>query len=75
MTSHRRDVVVISFMIGTRKFTRSFRAILMSGRVEAFALATRSPNLNGYAERWVRSVKEECLAKVNLFGERSLRGR
>src|SRR5215467_1131827 len=32
-----------------------------------------SPNLNAYAERWVRSVKEECLCKVILFGERSLR--
>jgi hypothetical protein len=29
--------------------------------------------LNAYAERWVRSVKEECLSKVVLFGERSLR--
>jgi putative transposase len=55
------------------KFTRSLRAILMSGRVEALALPARSPNLNAYAERWVRSVKEECLCKVILFGERSLR--
>jgi hypothetical protein len=55
------------------KFTRSFRAILMSGRVEALELPSRSPNLNAYAERWVRSVKEECLSKVILFGERSLR--
>ena len=30
-------------------------------------------NLNAYAERWVRSVKEECLSKIVLFGERSLR--
>ena len=28
---------------------------------------------NAYAERWVRSVKEECLSKIILFGERSLR--
>src|SRR3982074_857543 len=55
------------------KFTRSFRDILMSGRVEPLALPARSPNLNAYAERWVRSVKEECLSKVILFGERSLR--
>ena len=55
------------------KFTRSFRAILVSGRVEPLALPARSPNLNAYAERWVRSVKEECLSKVILFGERSLR--
>jgi putative transposase len=55
------------------KFTRSFRAIIASGRVEPLALPARSPNLNAYAERWVRSVKEECLSRVILFGERSLR--
>ena len=55
------------------KFTRSFRAIIASGRVKPLALPARSPNLNAYAERWVRSVKEECLSKVILFGERSLR--
>ena len=49
------------------KFTRSFRAILVSGRVKPLALPARSPNLNAYAERWVRSVKEECLSKVILF--------
>jgi hypothetical protein len=54
------------------KFTRSFRVIIGSGRVEPLAPA-HSPNLNAYAERWVRSVKEECLSKVILFGERSLR--
>ena len=55
------------------KYTQSFRAIIKSGRVEPLALPARSPNLNAYAERWVRSVKEECLSKVILFGERSLR--
>ena len=45
----------------------------MSGQVEPLALPARSPNLNAHAERWVRSVKEECLSKVILFGERSLR--
>jgi putative transposase len=54
------------------KFTRSFRAIIVSGGVEPLALPARSPNLNAYAERWVRSVKEECLSKLILFGERSL---
>jgi hypothetical protein len=55
------------------KFTRSFRALIASGRVKPLALPARRPNLNAYAERWVRSVKEECLSKVILFGERSLR--
>jgi putative transposase len=55
------------------KFTESFRAIIASGQVEPFVLPAQSPNLNAYAERWVRSVKEECLSRVILFGERSLR--
>jgi hypothetical protein len=54
------------------KYTRSFRAIIASWQVEPLVLPARSPNLNAYAERWVRSVKEECLSKVVLFGERSL---
>ena len=29
--------------------------------------------MNSYAERWVRSVKEECLSRLILFGESSLR--
>ena len=55
------------------KYTQSFRAIIASGQVVPLVLPARSPNLNAYAERWVRSVKEECLSKVILFGERSLR--
>ena len=55
------------------KFTQSFQAIIASGCVEPLALPARSPNLNAYAERWVRSVKDECLSKIILFGERSLR--
>ena len=54
------------------KFTRSFRSIIASGWVKPLALPARSPNLNAFAERWVRSVKEECLSKVVLLGERSL---
>jgi len=55
------------------KYTESFRTIIKAGGVEPVALPARSPNLNAYSERWVRSVKEECLAKLILFGERSLR--
>jgi hypothetical protein len=55
------------------KYTQSFRAIIASARIEPLMLPAHSPNLNAYAERWVRSVKEECLSKVILFGERSLR--
>ena len=36
-------------------------------------LPPRSPNLNAFAERWVRSVKDECLSRLVLFGEASLK--
>ena len=55
------------------KFCASFRAMLATGNVKCLALPPRSPNLNAFAERWVRSVKQECLSKLILFGEGSLR--
>ena len=48
--------------------------ILRSAGVEPVALPPpRSPNLNAHPELWNRSVKEECLSKLILFGEASLR--
>ena len=44
-----------------------------TGKVKCLALPPRSPNLNAFAERWVRSVKQECLSRLILFGEGSLR--
>ena len=55
------------------KYCSSFRQMIEAGSVKTLALPPRSPNLNAYAERWVRSVKQECLSKLILFGERPLR--
>jgi hypothetical protein len=55
------------------KFCESFRELIESGSVKPLRLPARSPNLNSYAERWVRSVKEECLSRLILVGESSLR--
>jgi hypothetical protein len=41
------------------KFCQSFRELIKTGGVNPLRLPARSPNLNSYAERWVRSVKEE----------------
>jgi putative transposase len=54
------------------KFCDSFRSELRAHATEPLRLPPRSPNLNAFAERWVRSVKEECLSKLILFGEGSL---
>jgi putative transposase len=42
------------------KYTASFLAIIESAHVKTLRLPSRSPNLNAYSERWVRSAKEEC---------------
>jgi transposase InsO family protein len=55
------------------KFCAAFQQIIDDAGIERVVLPPRSPNLNAYAERWVRSVKEECLSRVILFGEASLR--
>jgi hypothetical protein len=54
------------------KFCASFRSALATGGVRTIPLPVRSPNLNAFAEQWVRSVKQECLSKVILFGARPL---
>jgi len=55
------------------EFTQSFRLTIESGGVTLLRLPARSPNLNAYAERWVKSVKDECLSRLILFGKASLR--
>jgi transposase InsO family protein len=55
------------------KISESFRDTVRAGGVKPLKLPARSPNLNSFAERWVRSVKEECLSKLVLVGEGSLR--
>jgi len=45
-------------------FTRSFCKILNSSKVETVKLPARSPSSNAYAERFIRSSKSECLAKI-----------
>ena len=41
--------------------------------MESIRLPARSPNLNAFAERFVRSIKSECLENLILVGEPSLR--
>jgi putative transposase len=55
------------------KFCMAFQATMDAAGMKRVVLPPRSPNVNAYAERWVRSVKEECLSRLILFGERSLR--
>jgi putative transposase len=55
------------------KYSDAFRALLVREGVHVIRLPPRSPNLNSYAERFVRSIKEECLSRLIFFGGASLR--
>ena len=54
-------------------YTRVFGEILEGGGVQSIRLPPKSPNLNAYAERFVRSIKEGCLSRVVPLGEGHLR--
>ena len=54
-------------------FTTEFLTLISGAGVESVKLPPRSPNLNAYAERFVRSMKESCLERMIFFGEESLR--
>jgi len=54
-------------------FTQSFQQALAAAGVKAVKLPPRSPNLNAYAERFVRTIKESCLDRIIIFGEQGLR--
>ena len=54
-------------------YTRVFEDILRAAGVNPVRLPARSPDLNAYAERFVRSIKDECLNRVVPLGEGHLR--
>jgi hypothetical protein len=55
------------------KYSDAFRNILEDEDVESVRLPPRSPNLTSHIERFMRSIKEECLLKMIFFGEKMLR--
>jgi putative transposase len=55
-----------------RKWTDGFRCIVQGAGVRIVLTPVQAPNANAYAERFVRSIREECLDHLILFGERRL---
>jgi putative transposase len=54
------------------KFTRAFDRILVSEGIRIIRTPARAPNANAYAERWVGSVRRECLDRLLIFSRRQL---
>jgi|SRR5215471_13914143 len=65
------------FLLGKRyllhdrdtKFTQAFDGLLKASDVEPIILPPHSPNLNAHVERFVRSIKEEALARMVVVGQ------
>jgi transposase InsO family protein len=54
-------------------YSTAFRDLLRDSGVKPLLLPARSPNLNAFAERFVGSVKSECLDRIVPLGEKHLR--
>ena len=78
--ARRLTDVVDGFLVGHRilicdrdsKWTDGFRRIVQGAGVRIVLTPVQAPNANAYAERFVRSIREECLNRLILFGEHRL---
>jgi transposase InsO family protein len=55
------------------KYSEQFRRMIRDNGTKVIRLPPMSPNLNAYAERFVRSIKDECLDRMIFVGQASLR--
>ncbi len=54
-------------------FTAAWKALLETGGVRCVPIPAQSPNCNPHAERFVKTIRAECLDQFVIFGERHLR--
>jgi putative transposase len=64
----------ISFLIhdNDKKFASSFDLVFLSEGIKVIYTPYQAPRTNSYAERWVRSAREECLDQILIFNENHL---
>lgn len=56
-----------------KKFSHAFDTVFRSAGIKVIPTPCRAPNANAHAERWIRSVREECLDKVLIINQAHLR--
>jgi len=75
VTQQARDLLMgehrpLQFLIRDRdaKFSRAFDDVFRSEGIEVLITPVRAPNANAYAERWIRTVRAECLDWLLIIG-------
>ena len=75
MWEHAESKATNRFLIHDRdsKFTKSFDTVFQSEGMHIIHTPFKTPNANAFAERWVRTVREECLDQLLILNEPHLR--
>jgi putative transposase len=55
-----------------RKFSRGFDEVFRCEGIEVIRTPIQAPNANAFAERWVRTVRSDCLDRILILGRRHL---
>jgi hypothetical protein len=55
-----------------RKFSQGFDEVFRSEGIEVIRTPAQAPNANAFAERWVRTVRSDCLDRILILGRRHL---
>jgi putative transposase len=82
VTQQARNVMLVlgerihglRFLVRDRdtKFTVAFDAVFTDADVSVLRSPPQAPKANAYAERWVSTVRRECLDRILIFTERQL---
>jgi transposase InsO family protein len=54
------------------KFSRSFDEVFASEGIQVVRTPIRAPNANAFAERWIETLRADCLDWLLIFGSRHL---
>jgi putative transposase len=70
----RRTPPCLGFLLRDRdtKFTRAFDDVFTADGLQVIQTPIQAPNANAVAERWVRTVRQECLDWMLIWGRRHL---
>jgi putative transposase len=55
------------------KFSAGFDAVFADAGIDTLRSPPQAPRANAYAERWIGSIRRECLDQILIFTERQLR--